>query len=300
MGLFKSVLCYTYSMKYLLTHFLLFSILLLGGISLFYLYGKNIWMPYLKNHFPTNTIVVEHNQTKTCQPCPSLECNLTHVGPLNAHLLKQYCPKCPTCPQCPECPICPKPKKLSSKQRLFRHLADSEFIRYPKKLTLIGLKYEKVLEVWGEERGKKELIVTYPFTAFSGMLGPKFKEGDRQIPEGIYGISHLNANSKFHLAQRLNYPNNFDKKMAKKEHRDKLGGDIMIHGSNRSIGCIPIGDDNIEELYFLVQKVGMKQVKVILSPIDFRRTTVNITKKNKHPWLKELYAKIKKEMQHYK
>jgi len=284
-------------MKNLLTHFLLFTILLFGAIALFYLYGKSIWMPYYQNYFPIQTVLVEDNQTRECKPCPSFECNLTHVGPLNAHLLKQYCP---TCPKCPECPVCPKPEKLTSKQQLFRYLADSEFVRYPKKLTLIGLKYEKVLEVWGEDRGKQHLIITYPFTAFSGILGPKFKEGDRQIPEGIYAISHLNSHSKFHLSMRLNYPNDFDKKMAKKEHRTKLGGDIMIHGSNRTIGCIPIGDDNIEALYFLVKKVGMQQVKVILSPIDFRRTTVNITKKNKHPWLKELYSKLKKEMANYK
>jgi len=287
-------------MKNLLTHFLLFTILFLGAVALFYLYGKNIWMPYYQNYFPIQTILVENNQTKACKPCPSFECNLTHVGPLNAQILKQYCPKPPTCPKCPECPVCPKPEKLTSKQKLFRYLADSEFVRYPKKLTLIGLKYEKVLEVWGEDRGKQHLIITYPFTAFSGILGPKFKEGDRQIPEGIYAISHLNANSKFHLSMRLNYPNAFDKKMAKKEHRTKLGGDIMIHGSNRTIGCIPIGDDNIEALYFLVKKVGMQHVKVILSPIDFRKTTVNITKKNKHPWLKELYSKLKKEMANYK
>jgi len=286
-------------MKYLFTHFLLFTILLLGAIALFYLYGKNVWMPYYQKNFPIQTILVENNQTKECQPCPTFECNLTHVGPLNSKILKQYCPQCPSCPEspkCPECPVCPKPEKLSSKEKLFRHLADSDFIRYPKKLTLIGLKYEKVLEVWGEDRGKQHLIVTYPFTAFSGILGPKFKEGDRQIPEGIYGISHLNPKSKFHLSMRVTYPNAFDKKIAKKEHRTNLGGDIMIHGSNRTIGCIPIGDNNIEELYFLAEKVGMKNIKVILAPVDFRKTKVNITKKNKHPWLKELYAKIEKEM----
>jgi len=270
-------------MKQILTHFLLFTILLLGVITLFYLYGKNIWMPYYKKYCPTQTIVVENNQSK--------ESNLTHLDPLKPSIIKQ---------PCPECPVCPKPEKLTSKQELFRYLADSEFIRYPKKLTLIGLKYEKVLEVWGEDRGKQHLIITYPFTAFSGILGPKFKEGDRQIPEGIYGISHLNPNSKFHLSMRVTYPNAFDKKMAKKEHRTNLGGDIMIHGSNRTIGCIPLGDDNIEALYFLVEKVGIQNVKVILSPIDFRRTTVNITKKNKHPWLKELYNDIKKEMADYK
>jgi len=278
-------------MKNLISHFLLFTILLLGAIALFYLYGKNIWIPYYNKYCPTQTIVVKHNQTTECKPCPTFECNLTHVGPLKPIIIKT---------PCPECPICPKPEQLSSKQRLFRHLADSNFIRYPKKLTLIGLKYEKLLEVWGEDRGKQHLIATYPFTAFSGILGPKCKEGDRQIPEGIYGISHLNPNSKFHLSMRVTYPNTFDKKMAKREHRTNLGGDIMIHGSNRTIGCIPIGDDKIEELYFLVQKVGMQNVKVILAPVDFRKMEVNITKANKHPWLKELYKKIKIEMKSYK
>ncbi|CAA6815602.1 MAG: Putative inner membrane protein, partial [uncultured Sulfurovum sp.] len=157
-------------------------------------------------------------------------------------------------------------------------------------------KHEKVLEVWTKKNGKNIHLVNYPFTAFSGILGPKFKEGDYQIPEGIYGISYLNPNSKYHLSMRVNYPNAFDKKMARQEKRTNLGGDIMIHGSNVTVGCIPIGDDKIEELYFLAEKVGIRNIKVILAPVDFRRMEVKITKKNKRPWLKDLYAQIKKEM----
>ncbi len=251
-------------MKYLVTHFLLFTLLLLGAIALFYLYGKNIWMPYYQKY-----CVTQHITTT---------------------IIEKECPVCPTCPEIDE---------LSSKQRLFRHLADSNFIRYPKKLTLIGLKHERMLEVWGEDNGIQKLIVTYPFTAFSGILGPKFKEGDRQIPEGIYGIGYLNPNSKYHLSMNINYPNDFDKRMAKKEKRTNLGSAIMIHGKAVTVGCIPIGDENIEELYFLAEKVGIKNIKVILAPVDFRKIEVKITKKNKHPWLKELYATIKKEMQPY-
>ena len=267
-------------MKYLISHFLLFTILLLGAIALFYLYGRNIWIPYYQKYCVTQTVQVV---TKECQPCPTLECNQTEPKIVEK-----------------ECPTCPEPEILTPKQKLFRHLADSNFIRYPKKLTLIGLKYERSLEVWGEDKGKQYLIATYPFTAFSGILGPKFKEGDRQIPEGIYGISYLNPNSKFHLSMRIDYPNTFDKKMAKKEHRTNLGGDIMIHGSNRTVGCIPIGDENIEQLYFLAEKVGIKNIKVILAPVDFRKMDVNITKANKHPWLRELYKTIKEEMKPYK
>lgn len=275
-------------MKYLISHFLLFTILLLGAIALFYLYGKETWMPYYKKYSyqdkSAQTIIPCHEKNITCPPCP-----LTHVGPLKPIVIKEPCKE-------KECPVCPKKEELTSKQKLNRHLADANFVIYPKNLTLIGLKNERILEVWTDKSGKKIHLVSYPFTAFSGILGPKFKEGDRQIPEGIYGVSYLNPKSKFHLSLRINYPNDFDKQMAKKEKRNHLGSDIMIHGSNRTIGCIPLGDDNIEELYFLAKKVGIANIKVILSPVDFRRIEVNIKKNNKHPWLRELYKKIKKEM----
>jgi len=277
-------------MKNIISHFLLFTLLLLTAISLFYLYGKHLWYPYYKKYAYHNetirTVVPCKETNQTCPPC-----TLTHVGPLRPTVIEKECPTCPTCP---------KVKTLTSEQKLHRHLADANFIRYPKNLTLIGLKHEKILEVWTEEKGKKIHLISYPFTAFSGILGPKFKEGDRQIPEGIYGISYLNPKSKFHLSMRVTYPNAFDKKMAKREKRTNLGGDIMIHGSNRTIGCIPIGNDNIEELYFLAEKVGIKNIKVILAPVDFRKMEVNITKHNKHPWLKKLYEEISKEIKTYK
>lgn len=272
-------------MKNLLLHFLLFTFILLASASLFYLYGKKLWQPYFEKYCHPQQVVIPCKESKPCEPC-----HLTHVGPLKPIIIEK---------KCPECPVCPQVKKLSSKQKLHRHLADANFIVYPKNLTLIGLKHEKVLEVWTKKDSHYIHIVDYPFTAFSGILGPKFKEGDRQIPEGIYGISHLNPNSKFHLSMRVSYPNAFDKKMAKKEKRTNLGGDIMIHGNRVTIGCIPIGDDKIEELYFLAEKVGIKNIKVILAPVDFRKMQVNITKQNKHPWLRELYAKIKKEMLPY-
>ncbi len=275
-------------MKNIISHFLLFTLLLLTAISLFYLYGKHLWYPYYKKyayHENTNITVIPCNETNLTSP-PS-----SHAEPLRPSIIEKECPICPTCP---------KEEQLTSQQKLHRYLADANFIRYPKNLTLIGLKHEKILEVWTEEKGKKIHLISYPFTAFSGTLGPKFKEGDRQIPEGIYGISYLNPKSKFHLSMRVTYPNAFDKKMAKKEKRKNLGGDIMIHGSNRTIGCIPIGNDNIEELYFLAEKVGIKNIKVILAPVDFRKMEVNITKKNKHPWLKKLYEEIAKEIKIYK
>ena len=267
-------------MKNFLLHFILFLTILSFALLAFYILGKDIWYPYYKKCYIEKNIEPTSNKDKEPKECP-------------ASTTKE-CIAVPCIPTTQ-----PLAKKTSSEQRLKHALADSDFIIYPKKLTLIGLKNEQLLEVWGELNGKQVHIKTYPFTAFSGQLGPKFKEGDRQIPEGIYGISYLNPNSKFHLSMRVNYPNNFDKEMAKKEGRNNLGGDIMIHGSNRTIGCVPIGDDNIEELYFLAQKVGIENIKVILSPIDFRLTDVRI-KTKKHPWMKKLYSNIKKSMLPYK
>jgi len=258
-------------MKNLLIHFILFISLLSLILITFYFLGKKIWYPYYEKAFLI--------QAPTSIP-------LCKSSSLTQKVIIEK--------QCIE-PISKNEKKLSSQQKLNRHLADNNFVFYPKNLTLIGLKYEKILEVWTRWNGKNIHIISYPFTGFSGTLGPKFQEGDRQIPEGFYGISYLNPNSKFHLSMRINYPNHFDKKMAKKEKRNNLGSDIMIHGSNRTIGCIPIGDDKIEELYFLVEKVGIQNTKVILAPIDFRKTDVNI-KTNKHPWLKNLYQKLKQAM----
>ena len=74
----------------------------------------------------------------------------------------------------------------------------------------------------------------YPILAASGVLGPKLREGDKQVPEGIYGAEALNPNSKFHLSIRLNYPNTFDRRMAQSDGRTQLGGDIMIHEIGRA------------------------------------------------------------------
>ncbi len=260
----------------------LFILLQLGGLSLFYFFGKNIWYPYYEkiNSKPT--------PCPTCKECvmppPCKVCQKKHIDEnLSSWKITPYIP--------------PKPL-FSTEKRLNTHLGSAGFTFYPKKLTIIGMKHERKLEVWGELHKKWVLIAIYPFTAFSGQLGPKIEEGDRQIPEGFYKITHLNPNSKFHLSLRLNYPNSFDKKVAKKEKRTGLGGNIMIHGKNRTIGCVPIGDNSIEELYRLVKKVGMSNVKVILAPVDFRRITVNI-KKDKHPWLNELYKKLTKEMKKF-
>jgi len=138
-------------------------------------------------------------------------------------------------------------------------------------LTLVALKKEQFLEVWANRDGQApQRIRRYPFTASSGGPGPKLREGDGQIPEGIYRVEFLNPNSSYHLSIKLDYPNAFDRARGEEDGREKLGFDIFIHGKAVTVGCIPIGDEAIEDLFTLVAEVGVKKVKAILAPCDFR------------------------------
>lgn len=182
-----------------------------------------------------------------------------------------------------------KPNALA---RLQPHLQQIGLTGLPTQISMIGLKEEQRLEVYAQVDSSLRLLKTYPFTAFSGQLGPKLKEGDRQIPEGIYQIEYLNPNSAYHLSMKINYPNVFDKAKAKLDNRTKLGNDIFIHGKAVTIGCIPIGDKAIEELFLLVQHAFLHTIPVIISPKDFRKQTV-FPKIESIDWEIELYTHLK-------
>lgn len=170
----------------------------------------------------------------------------------------------------------------------------------PSDLTLIGLKGEKRLELWApDKQGRQRLIKTYPILAASGQPGPKLREGDRQVPEGIYAIESLNPNSRFHLSLRVNYPNAEDRRRAREDGRTQLGGDIMIHGSDASIGCLAMGDPASEELFVLAALTGHAKIRVILSPVDFRRKTDVPLPPGQPTWVPELHAKIRAELAKY-
>ena len=158
-----------------------------------------------------------------------------------------------------------------AKRRLQPHLAQAGFTDLPKQLALLAFKEEQIVEVWGKQEQTWRCITAYPFTATSGTLGPKLREGDGQIPEGLYRIEILNPNSTYHLSLRVNYPNDFDRAMAERDKRTRLGGDIYLHGKNATVGCIPVGDQAIEDLFVLVYAAGLPQVRVIIAPCDFRK-----------------------------
>lgn len=110
----------------------------------------------------------------------------------------------------------------------------------PDKMTFIGIKQDRVLEVWVSD--PPVFLKSYPILGASGGLGPKLREGDLQVPEGLYRIESLNPNSLYHLSLRVNYPNATDRAKGKLDGRENLGSDIMIHGRTASIGCLAMGD----------------------------------------------------------
>ena len=175
--------------------------------------------------------------------------------------------------------------------RLHPHLQRIGLTELPKKLLLVGLKEEQQLEVYVKQDTALTLLTTYPFTAFSGRLGPKLQEGDRQIPEGLYRIEYLNPNSSYHLSLKVNYPNVYDREKAQLDGRVQLGGDIFIHGKAVTIGCIPIGDPAIEELFVLASYAQPQGIDVIISPWDFRKKT-HFPNIESIEWESELYSRI--------
>lgn len=157
-----------------------------------------------------------------------------------------------------------------SARSFWQAIADTQGIGFPpKSLYLRGFKSEKELEVWGQFEGAWVLLQTYPFCASSGTLGPKRRQGDGQIPEGLYHIDRFNPASQFYLSLGIDYPNASDKV---RSTANNLGGDIFIHGDCVTIGCIPITDSGIAELYWLaveVQAVNPAPIPVHLFPFRF-------------------------------
>jgi murein L,D-transpeptidase YafK len=134
-----------------------------------------------------------------------------------------------------------------------------------------SFKYDSQIEVWVKQdlSDKFALFKTYRVCAMAGSLGPKRMAGDYQVPEGFYYINEFNPKSNYHLSLGLNYPNASDRILS-----DSLmpGGDIYIHGSCVTTGCIPVNNEQIEELYILAahaKSEGQDFIPVHIFPIRF-------------------------------
>jgi len=146
----------------------------------------------------------------------------------------------------------------------------------PKDIFLRAFKSQNELELWARnsENGEYKLIKTYRICSISGALGPKRTQGDRQVPEGYYFIEEFNPASEYYLSLRLNYPNYSDQAMG----NGKLGGDIYIHGGCVTVGCLPMTNDGIQEIYTLCLNAklsGQANIPVHIYPTRLSKSGMN-------------------------
>ena len=152
-------------------------------------------------------------------------------------------------------------------------LGDPIFMRIFKK--------ESELELWIKKGEKFILFDTYPICRWSGLLGPKQKQGDKQAPEGFYTVSRgqLNPRSRFYRSFNLGYPNLFDK-----SHK-RTGDFLMVHGACVSIGCYAMTNPVIGELWkFVTASLNKGQKRFHVHAFPFRMTEMNLILHNQNKW----------------
>lgn len=152
-------------------------------------------------------------------------------------------------------------------------------------VLLRGFKESSELELWVKRRNETSfsLMKTYRICAWSGSLGPKLQEGDRQTPEGFYStnIAQLNPHSSFHLSFDIGFPNQYDRSLG------RTGSHIMIHGACVSVGCLAMTDPGIEEIYQFVEaalRQGQTDVQIQLFPFRMDQARLKSVDAN-HKWL---------------
>jgi len=149
-------------------------------------------------------------------------------------------------------------------------------------IFLRAFKHEQQIEVWMKSKGETtyKLVKTYAICASSGVLGPKRQEGDGQVPEGFYEIDLFNPNSNYYLSLRVNYPNQSDMIL---KTAPNAGGAIMIHGNCVTIGCMPITDEYIKELYVLCLEAKNRKRPIYIDIYPCRFTPANIKMLDTYP-----------------
>jgi len=167
----------------------------------------------------------------------------------------------------------PRPNEaLQRKEDTLQKQFEAKKLNWPAKYIYIrSFKYDSQMEVWVKDKVTDpfKLFKTYKVCALAGTLGPKRMEGDYQVPEGFYYINEFNPNSSYYLSLGINYPNASDKILSDSL---KPGSAIYIHGSCVTVGCIPITDQQIDELYILAAHAkdqGQDFIPVHIFPIRF-------------------------------
>ncbi|PIE74111.1 MAG: transpeptidase [Deltaproteobacteria bacterium] len=144
-------------------------------------------------------------------------------------------------------------------------------------------KKESQLELWVKKDHSEQyfLFRSYPICYYSGDLGPKLQQGDKMTPEGFYAVTRqrLQPNSRFHLALNIGYPNRYDR------YHGRTGDLLMIHGACDAIGCFAMTNEQIEEIYYLVEQALLNgQAAVPVHAFPFQLNATNMTLHEGHRW----------------
>jgi murein L,D-transpeptidase YafK len=180
----------------------------------------------------------------------------------------------------------------NEKDAALRKMFAEKNVAYPPKAILLrAFKQEAQLELWAAENVSLEykLVHTYAICATSGVLGPKRRFGDEQVPEGFYELDWLNAQSNFYLSLHISYPNSADRILGS---HSNPGGDIFLHGNCVTIGCIPIRDDGIKEVYWLAvlaHDEGQRRIPIEIFPARLTASALDALAKS-HPNQPDLIA----------
>ncbi|WP_206057278.1 murein L,D-transpeptidase family protein [Nitratireductor sp. XY-223] len=155
-------------------------------------------------------------------------------------------------------------------------------LRFGAPIFIRIFKASSELELWVKDGDRFSLFKTYPICSYSGDLGPKLMEGDRQSPEGFYSVSagQLNPNSSYHLSFNLGFPNLYDRA------HGRTGSFLMVHGKCVSIGCYAMTDRGIEEIYLIAEAAlngGQDAFDVHVFP--FRMTDDAFAEHAGSPWI---------------
>ncbi|MFD0915063.1 L,D-transpeptidase family protein [Pseudahrensia aquimaris] len=183
----------------------------------------------------------------------------------------------------------PLPTKLKAKMSAYGMKASSP-------IMIRIFKDENVLEVWKQkDTGRYALLSEYEICKWSGKFGPKFKEGDKQAPEGFYTVAkhQLNPKSQYHLSFNMGFPNAYDRA------HGRTGSHLMVHGACSSAGCYSMTDDRVEEIYALAREAlrgGQKAFQIQAFP--FRMTPENMHKHRDHKHA-EFWNMLKEGYDHF-
>jgi murein L,D-transpeptidase YafK len=143
-------------------------------------------------------------------------------------------------------------------------------------IVVVVYKHEQLMELYAKNKNDEayKKIESYKICSSSGVLGPKRKQGDGQVPEGFYNIDRFNPSSSFYLSLGISYPNLSDKRKSK---FTDLGGDIFIHGDCVTIGCMPMTDDKMKEIYiYALQAKHSGQSKIPVYIFPYKMTNENM------------------------